>query len=46
MSAQQGPWPNRFVWHDLITKDAGRAVEFYKSLLDWKINTVQMPEGP
>jgi predicted enzyme related to lactoylglutathione lyase len=45
-TAQQGPWPNRFVWHDLITKDAGRAAEFYKSLLDWKINTVQMPEGP
>ena len=41
----QGPWPGRFVWHDLMTTDAAKAVPFYTSLFDWQINEVPMPQG-
>jgi predicted enzyme related to lactoylglutathione lyase len=42
MSQSQGPWPGRFVWHDLMTKDAAKAQAFYTSLFDWQINEVPM----
>ena len=32
-----GPWPGRFVWHDLMTTDANQAKTFYQSLFDWQI---------
>lgn len=38
MSQSQGPWPGRFVWHDLMTKDAKAAQEFYTALFDWQID--------
>ncbi|MEZ6018543.1 MAG: VOC family protein [Planctomycetota bacterium] len=40
---QQGPWPGRFVWHDLMTTDADAAERFYTSLFDWQIEHRQMP---
>ena len=33
----QGPWPGRFVWHDLMTTDAAKSKEFYGALFDWQI---------
>lgn len=33
----QGPWPGRFVWHDLMTTDAASSQRFYGSLFDWRI---------
>ena len=36
-----GPWPGRFVWHDLMTKDARKAQEFYCSLFDWQLQQTQ-----
>ena len=33
----QGPWPGRFVWHDLMTTDAEKSREFYGALFDWQI---------
>lgn len=44
MTASVGPWPGRFVWHDLMTKDAARAKDFYASLFDWRVDEV--PMGP
>ena len=44
MSASQGPWLNRFVWHDLMTKDGPAAAKFYSELLGWTI--VERPMGP
>ncbi len=41
---EQGPWPGRFVWHDLMTTDAARSKDFYCSLFDWQIQEV--PMGP
>ena len=38
----QGPWPGRFVWHDLMTTDAEKSVPFYTSLFDWQIQEVPM----
>ncbi len=37
-----GPWPGRFVWHDLMTTDAATAQRFYCSLFDWQIEEVPM----
>ncbi len=37
-----GPWPGRFVWHDLMTKDAAKAAKFYGALFDWQIQAVPM----
>jgi predicted enzyme related to lactoylglutathione lyase len=36
------PWNGRFVWHDLMTKDAARAKEFYSALFQWSFETVPM----
>lgn len=36
----KGPWPGRFVWHDLMTTDAAAAQRFYCSLFDWRIEEV------
>ena len=37
MTECRGPWPGRFVWHDLMTKDARKAEAFYTALFDWRI---------
>ncbi|MFN3242525.1 MAG: VOC family protein [Planctomycetota bacterium] len=39
MTAQpsQGPWPGRFVWHDLMTTDAAKSKVFYVSLFGWNV---------
>ncbi len=39
MDTTHGPWPGRFVWHDLMTKDAEAAQTFYSALLGWKIES-------
>jgi len=44
MSTQQGPWPGRFVWHDLMTQDAAKAQAFYQALFDWRIDEHGMGE--
>ncbi|MGE3174679.1 MAG: VOC family protein [Planctomycetota bacterium] len=33
-----GPWPGRFVWHDLMTTDAAKSQAFYCGLFDWRID--------
>ena len=38
----EGPWPGRFVWHDLMTLDAGKSKEFYSALFDWKVQDCPM----
>ncbi|MCK5945016.1 MAG: VOC family protein, partial [Planctomycetes bacterium] len=35
--SDQGPWPGRFVWHDLMTTDAVKSKTFYGALFDWEI---------
>jgi len=37
------PWPNRFIWHDLITTDAARSQAFYRALFGWEVAEVPMP---
>lgn len=37
MTTTQGPWPGRFVWHDLMTTDAAKSLAFYSALFDWQI---------
>lgn len=37
-----GPWPGRFVWHDMMTTDAAKSKAFYTSLFDWDIQDVPM----
>jgi predicted enzyme related to lactoylglutathione lyase len=37
-----GPWPGRFVWHDLMTTDAARSQRFYCELFGWQIHEVPM----
>lgn len=32
-----GPWPGRFVWHDLMTTDAAASQAFYAALFGWQI---------
>jgi predicted enzyme related to lactoylglutathione lyase len=43
MTASRGPWPGRFVWHDLMTTDAKKSQAFYTALFDWQVReaTVQ-----
>jgi predicted enzyme related to lactoylglutathione lyase len=43
MEQQQGPWPGRFVWHDLMTTDAAKSQQFYTSLFDWQIQSLPSP---
>lgn len=38
----QGPWPGRFVWHDMMTTDGARSQQFYCSLFDWQIQEIPM----
>jgi uncharacterized protein len=38
----QGHWPNRFVWHDLMTTDGNKAQQFYCALFGWQIHEVPM----
>jgi len=38
----QGPWPGRFVWHDMMTTDAAKSKTFYTSLFDWQIQDIPM----
>lgn len=42
MTLPQGPWPGRFVWHDLVTTDAAKAEAFYTALLGWQVQEVPM----
>ncbi|MBK8096305.1 MAG: VOC family protein [Planctomycetes bacterium] len=44
MHANQGPWPGRFVWHDLMTKNAKASQDFYCAMFDWQIQ--EIPMGP
>lgn len=37
-----GPWPGRFVWHDLMTTDGAKAHQFYAGLFGWKIDARDM----
>lgn len=37
-----GPWPGRFVWHDLMTTDGKASQQFYCSLFDWQIHELPM----
>lgn len=37
-----GPWPGRFVWHDLMTTDAAASQAFYCALFGWQIQAVPM----
>ena len=39
----QGPWPGRFVWHDMMTTDAERSASFYCSLFGWQFDERRMP---
>jgi hypothetical protein len=41
-AAKSGPWPGRFIWHDLMTKDAKRAQAFYCALFGWQIQELPM----
>jgi len=38
-----GPWPGRFIWHDLVTTDLTKAQQFYGALFDWQIEPAQVP---
>lgn len=38
----QGPWPGRFVWHDLMTTDAEKSKAFYTALFDWQVEARPM----
>lgn len=42
-TSHSGPWPGRFVWHDLMTTDAAKSQQFYCSLFDWQIQEMPMP---
>jgi predicted enzyme related to lactoylglutathione lyase len=42
MTKPQGPWNNRFVWHDLMTTNATKSQDFYCSLFDWQIKEAPM----
>lgn len=42
MSTAKGPWPGRFVWHDLMTTDDQKALAFYTGLFDYRIESRPM----
>ena len=42
MTTSTGPWPGRFVWHDLMTTDAEGSLAFYGKLFDWSVEAVPM----
>jgi predicted enzyme related to lactoylglutathione lyase len=42
MTTSKGPWPGRFVWHDLMTTDAEGSLAFYGKLFDWSVEAVPM----
>ena len=42
MTASKGPWPGRFVWHDLMTTDAKGSLAFYQRLFDWRVDAMPM----
>ncbi|MEZ6015834.1 MAG: VOC family protein [Planctomycetota bacterium] len=42
MTETQSNWPGRFVWFDLMTKDAAGAQAFYCALFGWQIQEVPM----
>lgn len=45
MSEKRYGKPGTFVWHDLMTRDLGKARKYYKDLLGWKIQEVDMGEA-
>ena len=42
MTTSQGPWPGRFVWHDLMTTDAKTSHAYYAALFDWQVEEQDM----
>lgn len=34
--------PGRFVWHELFTPDVNRSTQFYTSLFNWTVKTIDM----
>jgi hypothetical protein len=38
--------PGAFSWCELMTSDPKAAVEFYSSLFGWKVDVMNMTEGP
>ena len=42
MTTSTGPWPGRFVWHDLMATDAEGSLAFYGKLFDWRVEAVPM----
>ncbi len=38
--------PGAFSWTELMTSDAGKAAEFYGALFGWKLETMDMGQGP
>jgi predicted enzyme related to lactoylglutathione lyase len=43
MPQAEGPWPNRFVWHDLMTTSAAKSQAFYSAFFGWEVVEVQGP---
>ena len=37
--SNQGPWPGRFIWHDLMTPDAAKSKAFYEAMFDWQFES-------
>lgn len=35
----------RFIWNELLTRDAGKARKFYETLAGWRFETNAMPDG-
>lgn len=38
--------PGAFSWCELMTTDASKATEFYGTLFGWKVETMNMGQGP
>ena len=34
-----------FIWNELLTKDAGKAKDFYTNVLGWMVDEMDMPNG-
>ena len=45
LSLSDDPLLGKFVWHDLITDDVGRARQFYSGLLGWSFEDTTRPGG-
>lgn len=45
LSLSNEPLLGKFVWHDLVTDDPGKARRFYGALLGWKFQQITHPLG-